>query len=92
MLAFDPESFPACRQDMHTGGLLENALGQGGRMVAMDLGTGNRLWEQYIAGIATPWLSGEWLFVVTDDARLLCIARGTGKIRWISQLPHYRNE
>jgi len=68
------------------------ALGQGGRMVAMDLATGNRVWEQYIAGIATPWLAGEWLFVVTDDARLLCIQRGTGKIRWISQLPHFKNE
>ncbi len=62
------------------------AIGQGGRMVAMDIASGNPLWEQNIAGISTPWVAGEWLFVVTDDARLLAIARGTGKIRWISQL------
>jgi outer membrane protein assembly factor BamB len=41
-------------------------------MVAMDIATGNPLWEQNIAGISTPWAAGEWLFVVTDDARLLC--------------------
>lgn len=68
------------------------AVGQGGRMVAMELVTGTRLWEQNIAGISTPWVAGEWIFVVTDDARLLCISRGSGKLRWISQLPHFRNE
>jgi outer membrane protein assembly factor BamB len=67
------------------------AIGQGGRMVAMDLVTGQRLWELVIGGINTPWLAGEWLFVVTDEAKLVCIARTTGKIRWISQLPRYRD-
>ena len=61
------------------------AVGQGGRMVAIDIGTGQRLWEQNLAGIATPWIAGEWLFVVTDDAQLVCLARATGKVRWIAQ-------
>ncbi len=68
------------------------AVGQGGRMAAVELATGQRLWEQNIAGISTPWIAGEWLFVVTDDARLVAVARGTGKIRWISQLRGFRNE
>jgi len=65
------------------------ALGQGGRMVALELTTGQRQWELNIAGISTPWVAGDWLFVVTDDAKLLCIARGSGKIRWINQLPAF---
>ena len=28
-------------------------------------------------------------FVVDDEARMLCISRGTGKVRWISQLPRW---
>jgi outer membrane protein assembly factor BamB len=68
------------------------AVGQGGRMVALDLTTGQRVWEQNIAGISTPAIAGEWLFVVTDDARLVCLSRGTGKARWITQLPRFRNE
>lgn len=68
------------------------AVGQGGRMVALDLSTGQRLWEQNVAGISTPWVVGEWLFVVTDDARLVCLSRATGKARYIAQLPRYRNE
>ena len=62
------------------------AIGQGGRMVAMDLVGGNRLWEINVAGIDTPWLAGDWLFVMTDGAKLLCIQRTTGKVRWITQL------
>ncbi|MEO9470411.1 PQQ-binding-like beta-propeller repeat protein [Parasphingorhabdus sp.] len=67
------------------------ALGQGGRMAAYELVTGQRIWELNIAGIATPVVAGEWVFVLTDDAKLLCIARPTGKVRWISQLGAYRN-
>ena len=67
------------------------AIGQGGRMVSMELVTGQRLWEINVAGIATPWVVGEWIFVVDDQARLLCLSRATGKVRWISQLPRYHN-
>lgn len=67
------------------------AIGQGGRMVALELVTGQRLWELNVAGIKTPWVAGDWLFVVTDDARVLCIARSTGKIRWITKLKHWKN-
>jgi outer membrane protein assembly factor BamB len=68
------------------------AVGKGGRMVSLELVTGQRLWEINLAGISTPWVAGEWLFVVTDDARLLCIARGSGKVRWSTQLARYRVE
>ncbi len=66
------------------------ALGQGGRMAAYELVTGQRIWELNLAGISTPAIAGEWIFTLTDDARLLAIARTTGKVRWISQLPQYR--
>lgn len=66
------------------------AVGKGGRMVSLELLTGQRLWEINLAGISTPWVAGEWVFVVTDDARVLCIARGSGKVRWATQLARYR--
>ena len=68
------------------------ALGQGGRMAAYELVTGQRIWELNLAGISTPAIAGEWLFTLTDDARLLAIARSTGKVRWITQLQQFRNE
>jgi outer membrane protein assembly factor BamB len=66
------------------------AIGQGGRMVGMELITGQRMWELNLAGLATPWVAGDWVFVVTSDAKLMAIARNNGKVRWITQLPEYR--
>lgn len=68
------------------------AIGQGGRMASYELVSGQRLWEINIGGISTPAIGGEWVFVVTNDAKLLCVARTTGKIRWISQLRRWRDE
>ena len=65
------------------------ALGQGGRMVALELASGQRMWELNLAGISTPWVAGDWLFMVTDDAKLIAVARSTGKVRWINQLPRF---
>jgi outer membrane protein assembly factor BamB len=67
------------------------AIGAGGRMVAIELITGQRVWEINVAGISTPWVAGDWIFVVTDQEQLLCIQRTTGHIRWITQLPAFRN-
>lgn len=68
------------------------ALGQGGRMAAYELVTGQRIWELNLAGISTPAIAGEWIFTLTDDARLLAIARSTGRVRWITQLQQFRKE
>jgi outer membrane protein assembly factor BamB len=66
------------------------AVGQGGRMVALELTSGQRQWELNIAGISTPWVAGDWIFVITDDAKLICVHRTTGKIRWINSMPQFR--
>jgi outer membrane protein assembly factor BamB len=65
------------------------AIGAGGRMVALDIVSGQRMWELNIAGIATPWVAGDWVYVVTSDDKVLCIYRQNGHIRWIAQLPQF---
>lgn len=68
------------------------ALGTGGRMAAYELVTGQRLWELNVAGISTPAIAGDWIFALTDDARMMAIARSTGKVRWLTQLARFENE
>lgn len=67
------------------------ALGQGGRMAAYELVTGQRIWELSLAGISTPAIAGEWIFTLTDDAKMLAIARSSGKVRWMTELPRWRD-
>ena len=68
------------------------ALGQGGRMAAYELVTGQRIWELNLAGISTPALAGDWIFTLTDEAKVLCIARASGKVRWVAELDRYHND
>jgi outer membrane protein assembly factor BamB len=67
------------------------AVGQGGRMVAIELITGQRIWEINVAGTSTPWVAGDWIFVVTDQAQLLALSRATGRVRWMTQLAAFRD-
>ena len=39
-----------------------------------------------------PAIAGDWIFTLTDEAKLLCIAKANGKVRWMTPLARYRNE
>ncbi|MEO1922681.1 MAG: pyrrolo-quinoline quinone [Sphingomonadales bacterium CG12_big_fil_rev_8_21_14_0_65_65_10] len=67
------------------------ALGQGGRMAAYELVTGQRIWELNLGGISTPAVAGEWIFTLTSDSQLLAIQRSSGKVKWVVDLPAFRN-
>jgi outer membrane protein assembly factor BamB len=67
------------------------AVGQGGRMVAIELITGQRVWEINLAGTSMPWVAGDWIYVVNDQGQLMALARSTGRIRWMTQLAAFRD-
>jgi outer membrane protein assembly factor BamB len=67
------------------------AIGMGGLMLALDLRSGRRLWERDIGSLNTPWLAGDWIFVITLNQTLVCLNRADGHVRWISQIPRYEN-
>ena len=45
-------------------------------------------WELIISGSQMPWISGDSLFVISDDANLFCIRKEDGAIRWSVKLPY----
>jgi outer membrane protein assembly factor BamB len=68
------------------------AISHGGRLVAIDVRTGSRVWEQDIAGLNTPWIAGEFLFVVTVEGDVVCLSRRNGRVRWVHSLPRFVDE
>ena len=60
------------------------------RLVDIDLRSGARLWEQNWGSLNTPWVAGDFLFMITNDAQLVCISRRDGRARWVTQLDLYR--
>jgi outer membrane protein assembly factor BamB len=68
------------------------AVSHSGRMVAIDLRTGDRVWEQDIGGSQGPWVAGDYVYVLSNDTTLLCLTWKDGKVRWARNLPRYGNE
>ena len=67
------------------------AISQSGLMAAFSVNTGERLWSRDIGGIQTPWAAGDYVYVLDNNARLICLTRKEGKVHWIHQLPQYEN-
>ncbi|NOZ42606.1 MAG: PQQ-binding-like beta-propeller repeat protein [Alphaproteobacteria bacterium] len=67
------------------------AIGHSGRMVAIDLRSGVRIWEQNIGSSNTPWVAGEYIYVVTNDGQVVCLTRRTGEVRWVRQLEKFKD-
>lgn len=62
-------------------------ISHGGQMIASDLKTGNRLWQRELGGIRSPAVIGDSIFLVTNDADLVCVKKATGQIHWATALP-----
>lgn len=67
------------------------AVSHSGRMVAIDLRTGDRVWEQDVGGTQGPWVAGDYVYVLSNDVRLLCMTWKDGRVRWATDLPRYNN-
>jgi len=67
------------------------AISQSGLMAAFSVNTGERLWTRDIGGIQTPWAAGDYVYVLDNNARLICLTRKEGRVRWIHQLPQYED-
>lgn len=60
-----------------------------GRLAAIDIRSGDRVWEAPIASLQMPWVAGDFIFVISVDGELVAINRTDGAIRWVSELQRY---
>lgn len=67
------------------------AVSHSGRMVAIDLRSGQRIWSNEIASIETPWVAGDFIYQLTTEGQLVCVYRRDGSIKWIRQLKAYND-
>jgi len=65
------------------------AISHAGRMVALNARTGARVWDQLIGGTETPWLAGDFIFLITNEAEVVCLWRRDGRVRWVLPLARY---
>ncbi len=65
------------------------AISHSGVMAAIQLGSGDRQWTRDLASIQTPWVAGDFVYVLTTQAQLLCLTRKEGRVKWLHQLPRW---
>jgi outer membrane protein assembly factor BamB len=53
---------------------------------AVDIRTGQQLWNLPTAIVTTPWASGDVVYLVDQQGRVICAARDSGQIYWIRSL------
>lgn len=68
------------------------AMGTAGQLSAVELNSGQRLWERGIGGNTTPWVAGRFVFVTTSGADVAAISRDNGKVKWVTALTQYEDK
>ncbi|MBF0334113.1 MAG: PQQ-binding-like beta-propeller repeat protein [Alphaproteobacteria bacterium] len=67
------------------------AIGNSDMMTAIDLRSGRRVWDKEMGGIQTPWLAGEFLYVLTNTPEVVAMEARTGRVRWVTPLPGWED-
>ena len=67
------------------------AISHSGRMVAIDLPTGRRVWEASLGGVEQPWIVGDFIFVLTTDANVVSLTAVDGRVRWVTALDAFKS-
>lgn len=67
------------------------AVSHAGRMAAIDVRTGARVWERPLGGVNMPWVAGNYLFAQGLNGETVALTRRDGRVRWVHQLPPYED-
>jgi len=67
------------------------ATGLGGLSIAADLLTGRRVWERRVASENTPYIAGDWMFLISTDQQIGAVNVNDSRIAWVASLPRWEN-
>ncbi len=66
--------------------VIENGIayvfGNANVLAAIDIRSGMRVWEKELGGINTPLVIGNAVYVVTNDNKLIALAKDSGDVLW----------
>ena len=65
------------------------AANHSGRLVAVDMRSGERVWENNISTLHTPWVVGNDMFILNTSGALINVSLRDGRVRWITQLERF---
>jgi outer membrane protein assembly factor BamB len=82
-------SFSGIGGDPVVDGEVVFAVSNSGLMSVFHASSGQRVWERPIGSINTPWLTGDYVYVLTTDNTVVALVKYSGKVRWSTRLADF---
>jgi len=67
------------------------AISNGDMLVCLDQRTGRRIWEKEIGGVQSPWIAGDFLFLVTTNNEAIALEAKSGRVVWVTQMQRWKD-
>jgi outer membrane protein assembly factor BamB len=67
------------------------AVSNADMMVCLDERSGRRLWEKEIGSVQSPWIAGDFLFVLTNNNEVVALDAKTGRIIWVTEMQSWED-
>jgi outer membrane protein assembly factor BamB len=67
------------------------SISHAGTLAALDLKTGERIWDRNIGGIGNLWVAGDYIFLLSNDAEIISLSRNSGRVYWVRNLPQFED-
>ena len=64
-------------------------IGNGDLMIAVNLENKRKLWQKNLSSISNFWLAADFIYLIDNENRLICLYRKTGTIKFFKQLEKY---
>lgn len=68
------------------------AVSSSGVFSVFNLYNGQKLWVYPASSLNTPWVTGDYVYLLTDENILVCFVKYSGGVRWATQLASYDDE
>ncbi len=63
------------------------AVAHSGRLASFELNSGQISWIQRLSGTQTPWVAGDYIFMIAGRDRLAAVSRRNGAVKWWIRMP-----
>jgi outer membrane protein assembly factor BamB len=67
------------------------AVSSSGALAVFSTVQGQKIWDRPFSSVNTPWVAGDFLFMLTTDDTLICMVKYDGRIRWSTQLDSFED-
>lgn len=68
------------------------AIGNGGLMIAINLNNWEKIWQKNMSSISNFWIIDDFIYVIDNENRLICLDSNYGTIKFFKKLDKYYSE